>query len=95
MKFNCSQQKLSKALNPVSKAVSTRSALPILKGILLKAEGNELIMSASDMDISIVKKTEILCEEEYKCLSDRIDLWCDNFAFSCCIPNQNRLVCII
>ena len=64
MKFNCSQQKLSKALNTVSKAVSTRSALPILKGILLKAEGNELIMSASDMDISIVKKTEILCEEE-------------------------------
>ena len=64
MKFNCSQQKLSKALNTVSKAVSIRSALPILKGILLKAEGNDLIMSASDMDISIVKKIDIVCEEE-------------------------------
>ena len=64
MKFNCSQQILSKSLNTVQKAVSTRSALPILKGILLKAEGNELTMSASDMDISIVKKTEIFCEEE-------------------------------
>ena len=64
MKFNCSQQKLSKALNTVSKAVSTRSALPILKGILLKVEGNDLVMSASDMDISIVKTIDVVCEEE-------------------------------
>lgn len=65
MKFNCSQQVLSRALNTVSKAVSTRSALPVLKGILLKTEGNNILsMSASDMDISIVKKIEVFCEEE-------------------------------
>ena len=56
MKFTCSQQLLSKALNTVSKAVTSRSTLPILKGILLKAniEGS-LILSASDLDISIEK----------------------------------------
>jgi len=59
MKFTCSQQSLSKALNIVSKAVSSRSTLPILKGILLKAEdGGILKISASDLDISIEKKME-------------------------------------
>ena len=65
MKFTCSQQLLSKALNTVSKAVTTRSTLPILKGILLKATGGDgLILSASDLDISIEKKiTDALIEE--------------------------------
>ena len=66
MKFTCSQQLLSKALNTVSKAVTSRSTLPILKGILLKAtnEGS-LILSASDLDISIEKTiTDVSVEEE-------------------------------
>ena len=37
MKFTCNQQILSKALNTVSKAVSARTTIPILKGILIKA----------------------------------------------------------
>ena len=36
MKFSCEQQALSKALNIVSKAVTSRTTIPILKGILLK-----------------------------------------------------------
>jgi DNA polymerase-3 subunit beta len=56
MKFNCTQQSLSKALNIVSKAVTARTTIPILKGILLNvtSEG-KLILSASDLDISIEK----------------------------------------
>lgn len=64
MKFTCSQQKLSKALNTVSKAVSTRTTLPILKGILLEAdESGTLTLTASDLEISIQKKTEAVVEE--------------------------------
>ena len=57
MKFTCNQQKLSKALNTVSKAVSTRTTLPVIKGILIEADSDgTLTMTASDLDISIQKK---------------------------------------
>lgn len=36
MKFTCNQQILAKALNTVSKAVTVRTTIPILKGILIK-----------------------------------------------------------
>ena len=49
MKFSCSQQTLTKALNIVSKAVTIRTTIPILKGILLKVDDNGILtMSASD-----------------------------------------------
>ena len=38
MKFSCSQQNLSKALNTVSKAVTSRTTIPILKGILFESK---------------------------------------------------------
>ena len=64
MKFTCSQQKLSKALNIVSKAVSTRTTIPVLKGILLKSEEKSLILSASDLDLSIEKAIDVNVIEE-------------------------------
>ncbi|HML35854.1 MAG TPA: DNA polymerase III subunit beta [Bacillota bacterium] len=64
MKFSCTQQALSKALNTVSKAVTSRTTIPILKGILLEADSdNTLILSASDLDLSIEKKIEVTVEE--------------------------------
>ena len=42
MKFICHQQELSKALNTVMKAVTTRTTMPILKQIYLKGEKNIL-----------------------------------------------------
>ena len=65
MKFSCSQQILSKALNTVSKAVTSKTTIPVLKGILMEAtkEGT-LILSASDLDVSIEKTiTEVSVEE--------------------------------
>lgn len=64
MKFSCSQQSLSKALNTVSKAVTSRTTIPILKGILLEVnEDNTLTLSASDLDLSIEKKIEVMTDE--------------------------------
>ncbi len=65
MKFNCSQQTLTKALNTVSKAVSTRTTLPVLKGILLEAKANgKLVLTASDLEISIRKEIKADVQEE-------------------------------
>ena len=60
MKFTTSQQDLNKALAFVSKAVTARSTMPILKGILLSVdETGTLTMTASDMDLSIEKKMAV------------------------------------
>jgi len=65
MKFSCNQQLLSKALNTVSKAVTSRTTIPILKGIKLEATSdNILILSASDLDLSIEKRMSVTVEEE-------------------------------
>jgi len=60
MKFSCNQQTLTKALNIVSKAVTIRTTIPILKGILLNVDDNGVLtMSASDLDLSIEKKIKV------------------------------------
>ena len=59
MKFSCQQQEIVKKINIVSKAVSVRTTIPTLKGILLEVEGNTLKMTASDMDITIETKMDV------------------------------------
>lgn len=60
MKFSCNQQILSKALNTVSKAVTSKTTIPILKGFLLETTGDGILkIVASDMDISIEKKVPV------------------------------------
>ena len=64
MKFTCNQQILAKALNTVSKAVSNRTTIPILKGIMIKAtEEGSLILTASDLEISIKKEINANVQE--------------------------------
>ena len=65
MKFSCNQQTLAKALNIVSKAVTSRTTIPILKGILLKVNcDGTLTMSASDLDLGIEKTFEVEDSQE-------------------------------
>ena len=60
MKFKCNQSVLTKALNIVSKAVTSRTTIPILKGILLEvSEEGTLKMCASDLDITIEETIEV------------------------------------
>ncbi len=60
MRFSCDQQKLTKALNIVSKAVTSRTTIPVLKGIMMEVnEDGTLTMSASDLDISIQNTIEV------------------------------------
>ena len=64
MKFRCQQQKLSKALNIVSRAVTSRTTIPVLKGILLEVNDGKLTMSASDLDIAIKNTIDVEVVEE-------------------------------
>jgi len=60
MKFSCTQNVLTKSLNIVTKAVTSRTTIPVLKGILLKvSEDGILKMSASDLDLTIENKFEV------------------------------------
>lgn len=67
MKFICDQQRLNKSINIISKAVTARTTLPILKGILIEVspEGT-LRMSASDLDITIEDTISVEAAEEGK-----------------------------
>ena len=64
MKFICEQKNLLKVLNVVSKAVSNRTTIPVLKGIMIKAEEGKITLSASDLDISIQDSCEAEILEE-------------------------------
>lgn len=53
MKIYCSKDALLTGVNTVQKAVSNKNTLPVLQGILIKAENNTLIFEATDMEIGI------------------------------------------
>ena len=53
MKFQCSRQKLNEAVTNVQRAVSTKSTIPALEGILIKATGNTITLCGYDLEIGI------------------------------------------
>ena len=53
VKITVSKDELVQALGVVSRAVSTRTSVQILSGILLEASGGELRVAATDMELSL------------------------------------------
>lgn len=53
MKLICEQKELLKGLVIASKAISVNNTLPILNNILLKAEGQKLYFSATNLEIAV------------------------------------------
>ncbi len=58
MKFVCEKKVLADAVAGVSKAVIPSSAVPVLQGILLKAEGFKLELTGYDLEMSIATTVE-------------------------------------
>ena len=56
MKLSCDSFDLSDALTQVGKALPLKKVMPILNGIKLKAEGDTLTLTATDLELSIEKK---------------------------------------
>lgn len=61
MKFSINQSKLSNHISIVQKAVSARSTLKILEGILLTARDNKLKLTGTDSEIISIE-TFVECE---------------------------------
>lgn len=52
MELSVTQENLARALNVVAKVASSRASLPILSNILLRTEGNRLLVAATNLEIA-------------------------------------------
>ncbi len=64
MKFKISRSIFIKSLSHLQGIVDKKNALPILANILIEAKNNQLILSSTDMDISIVEKINCTVTED-------------------------------
>ncbi|MDO4287629.1 MAG: DNA polymerase III subunit beta [Eubacterium sp.] len=53
MKFSCSRDQLINALSIAQKGVSNRSTMPILEGIMFQVYNNQLVLTATDLEIGV------------------------------------------
>lgn len=64
MKFNCNRQNLNEAVTNVQRAVSSKSTMPALEGILIKASNNKITLSGYDLEIGITTTLDAQVFEE-------------------------------
>lgn len=55
MKLVVTQENLAKALSTVGRVASSRTSLPVLNNILLKAEDNRLLLAATNLELAITE----------------------------------------
>jgi DNA polymerase III subunit beta len=53
LRFTCHRTALTDAISVATKGVSPRSTLPILTGILIKAEEGKLVLHATDLEVAV------------------------------------------
>ena len=53
MKLICEKDKILKALNSVTKAVASKTTMPVLEGILIQTNDNEVKLTTYDLEIGI------------------------------------------
>jgi len=70
MYFTCNRSALTNSINIVQKAVSSRSTLPILQGILLSVEQDKLILTGTDLEITIRTEMEVKSSENLRFVVD-------------------------
>ena len=63
MKLTCARNEFVSKLGVVSRAVSARSSVQILSGVLLRAENGELQLAATDMELSLRTSLEAQVED--------------------------------
>jgi len=64
MKFSCKTSELLQALQLVSRAIGGQQTLPILNNVLVEVEGKRCVISATDLELSIVTSFEANIENE-------------------------------
>ena len=66
MKLTCLQENLNEGLSVVSRAVATRTTLPITQHVLVSTDQNRLKLSATNLEIAISTWIGAEIEEEGK-----------------------------
>ena len=64
MKIICEKEKIIKALNSVTKAVASKTTMPILEGILIQTNNKELKLTTYDLEIGIEYIIDCEVQEE-------------------------------
>jgi len=64
MKIVCEKEKLLKGINSVVRGVPTRTTMPILEGILIQTNDNELKLTSYDLELGIEYTMECDVKEE-------------------------------
>ena len=64
MKIICEKEKLLKGINSVVRGVPTRTTMPILEGILIQTNDNELKLTSYDLELGIEYTMECEVQEE-------------------------------
>jgi DNA polymerase-3 subunit beta len=64
MKFSVTKEKLLECLQQVQNVVSTRTTLPILSNVLLQANGTEVRLTTTDLDVGVRGSFEADVEKE-------------------------------
>jgi DNA polymerase-3 subunit beta len=64
MRLKIQQSDLIGPLQAVSRSVGIRSTLPVLANILLQAQGHSLVLSATNLEIGVIKSINASIEEE-------------------------------
>src|ERR1051325_9457615 len=72
MKFTVSSADLLRALTAVGGAVPNKSTLPILECVLFERDGERLVLTASDLEISIVQSVPVQFEQNGTGGKDRV-----------------------
>jgi len=64
MKFSITKEKLLEGLQQVQNVVSTRTTLPILSNVLLQANGGEVHLTTTDLDVGVRGSVEAKIDRE-------------------------------
>ncbi len=64
MKIVCNTETLSQACQNVQRAVSTKTSIPAIEGILLKAENGKLYLTGYDLEVGINTSIEAKIEQD-------------------------------
>ena len=72
MKIVCEKEKLLKGINSVVKGVSSKTTMPILEGILIQTNDNNLKLTTYDLEIGIEYIMNCTVEEQGSCVVNAI-----------------------
>ena len=64
MKIVCEKENILKAINSVTKAVASKTTMPILEGILIQTNDNEIKLTTYDLEIGIEYVMECEVKEQ-------------------------------